>query len=70
LTDNTFADIGKRTGGEIGKRRCVAADNEPELAECCTILNISIESLEIGGGARSRLDRGSCRLGERSEKEC
>jgi len=49
--DNTFADVCKRAGSEIGKRRCVAADDEPELAECCTILDISIEGLEIGGGA-------------------
>jgi hypothetical protein len=51
LTNNTFADICKRAGSEIGKRRCVATDDEPELAECLTILDVSIESLEIGGGA-------------------
>jgi hypothetical protein len=48
--DNTVTDIGDRSGSEIGKRRGIAADDEPELAECFTILDVSIESLEIGGG--------------------
>jgi hypothetical protein len=51
LTNNAFADIGKRASSKIGERRRVAANDEPELAECLTILDVSTESLEIGGGA-------------------
>ena len=48
--DNTVTDVRQSAGGEIGKRRGAAADDEPELAECLAILDVSIESLEIGGG--------------------
>lgn len=49
--NTTVTDIGNRGGSEIGKRRGVATDDEPEVAECLGVLDICVESLEIGGGA-------------------
>lgn len=49
--DNTVADIRQSAGGEIGKRRGAAADDEPEFAESFSILNIAVEGFEVGGRA-------------------